>query len=392
MMRRCIAIRYEDSPHPHEVRIAWLLDGRPWWRCFVRSHGTPLRATGDALLCFGLLPALELGCDLSIEAPVDRGLLSSSAAVQRLVGSWTPGCSPITVTAPATDTDYAACRGHGCFFSGGVDSSYSLAVNKHVLDGLVTLIGCDVDVTDRGRAAWLAGIAHGAGSTYGLEPIIVETDLPRQMHPYLGWIEYHGSALAGFRHLLADRFATMRIAASVDSSSMWDVPWGSHPGIDPQLGTGGAAIMLDGTVPRPEKIVRLLDEPALLEDLRVCYHGGRNCGTCKKCVLTRVYLAVLGGGRRIPSFPPEMPALSDAALRIPDISVRTDMVILRAAALGGAGFNPLVARIDRELAEFDRRRGSLLERLRQRLKLKERIRRGRHRQRLARFSWVRERL
>lgn len=375
-----IGIGFEVSADPRVVRIVMTRDGRPWLRSFVRSSGPALRASGDALLCFGLLPAIELGCRLRIDAPVDRGLLASSAAVQRLVAGWTPGCRPVEVTAQSADSVYPAARGHGVFFSAGVDSSYSLATNRHQLDGLATVIGCDVDLDDRERAMWLAENVRQVAEAYGLEPIVLETDLPARMHPYLGWIEYHGSMLAGLRHLLADRFATMRVAASADEATMWDLPWGSHPGLDPHLGTAAAPIMLDGLVTRPEKIVRVLEEPVLLEHLRVCYHGGPNCGTCEKCVLTRICLDVLGGGRRVSSFPGDAPPLDGRALHVPDASVRNDRIVLRAAAVRAGGHERLVTAIDVAVADFDRRRPTLAERL----QLKERLRVWRHRRRFAR--------
>ena len=377
-----IGIGFEPSADPRVVRILMTRDGHPWLRSFVRSSGPALRASGDALLCFGLLPAIELGCRLRIDAPVDRGLLASSAAVQRTVAGWTPGCSPVEVTAEAIASTYPAARGHGVFFSAGVDSSYSLATNRDQLDGLVTVIGCDVDLADRERAAWLAKNVRQVAEAYRLEPIVLETDLPARMHPYLGWIEYHGSMLAGLRHLLADRFATMRVAASADEATMWDLPWGSHPGLDPQLGTAAAPILLDGLVSRPEKIARVLEEPALLEHLRVCYHGGPNCGTCEKCMLTRICLDVLGGGRHLPSFPAEVPPFDDRALHVADTSVRNDRIVLRAAAVRAGGHERLIAAINAAIATFDRRRPTLAERL----QLKERLRVWRHRRRFARVA------
>lgn len=382
-----IGIGFEASSDPRLVRVMMTRDGRPWLRSFVRSSGPALRASGDALLCFGLLPAIELGCRLRIDAPVDGGLLASSALVQRMVAGWTPGCSPVEVTAESVDSTYPAARGHGVFFSAGIDSSYSLATNRHRLDGLVTVIGCDVDLADGGRAAWLAENVRQVAGSYGLEPIVLETDLPALMHPYLGWIEYHGSMLAGLRHLLADRFATMRIAASADAATMWDLPWGSHPGLDPRLGTEGAPILLDGLVTRPQKIARVLEEPVLLEHLRVCYHGGPTCGICEKCVLTRICLDVLGGGRHLPSFPGEAPPRDGRALHVPDASARNDRIVLRAAAVRAGGHERLIAAIDAAIAEFDRRRPTLAERLR----LKERLRVWRHRRRFARAVTTRSR-
>ncbi len=375
-----ITLRYEPSRDPREVRIAFLLNRRPWLGCFVRSSGPPLRPCGEALLCMGLLPAIELACDLRIEEPVDRTLLAAVDDVQRMVAGWTPGCHPVRIVAPTRDAKYPNGRGHGLFFSGGVDSSYSLAVNRNQLDGIVTLLGCDISLADRETADWLAGLSRRVAMAMGVESIIVETDLPEQMHRYLGWIEYHGSALAGIRHLFGDRFASMRVAASVDEATKWSLPWGSHPGIDPRLGTADATILLDGLVTRPEKLARLLAEPVLLENLRVCYHGGPNCGKCSKCLSTWVCLDVLGGGQPVPSFPPGRPPLNPAALAIPDTSVRNDRLGLRAEAIRAGGHETLVAMIDAAVAAFDLRRPTLAERY----QLKGLMRVARHRWRLAR--------
>ncbi|MFM7107949.1 MAG: hypothetical protein ACKOZU_05025, partial [Planctomycetaceae bacterium] len=349
-----IAIRCEHvSRDRRTVRIVFERDGRPWLRTFFRSSGPPLRPGGDALLCLGLLPAVELGCRLRIDGPVDRGLLAASGRVQRLVAGWAPGCRPVEVRADVTDTTYPAGRGHGLFFSCGVDSAYSLAVNRGLVDGLVTIVGADVSLDDRDRAAWLAGLARRVAAARGVEATIIETDLPAVMHPYLGWIEYHGSVLAAIRHLLADRFATMRVASSADAETEWDAPWGSHPGIDPLLVTAGAVTMLDGAVTRPLKIARLVEEPDLLASLRVCYHGGPNCGTCCKCVMTRLCLAVLAGGRPVPSFPPGVPPIDRAALAVDDTSVRNDRLSLRDAAAAAGGHDDLVAALDAAVADFD---------------------------------------
>lgn len=379
-MTRELSLAFEPSPDPREVRIVIRLDGVPWLRSFVRSSGPALRESGDALLAIGMLPAIELGCSLRIEAPVDRGLLAGIDDVQRLVAGWTPGCRPAAIHAEVADSTYPDGRGQGLFFSAGVDSSYSLAMNREHLDGLVTVIGCDVDVADAAGAARLAGIARRVAAAHGVEAIVLETDLPARMRRYLGWIEYHGSALAGLRHLLANRFATMRVAASADAATMWQEPWGSHPGLDPRLGTTGATIVLDGTVTRPEKIARILDEPVLLEHLRVCYHGGPNCGRCTKCVVTRICLDVLGRGRPMPSFPAERPALAAAPLTVTDTSVRNDRLVLRAAAVAAGGHDRLVALLDAAIERFDRRRPSIAERL----QFKERLRVARHRWRFRR--------
>ena len=276
--------------------------------------------------------------------------LTSGAHLPRSVGV------AAASAADATDSVYPEGRGHGLFFSGGVDSAYSLAVNRAGIDGLVTIVGGDVSPDDRERAAWLAGSVHRVAVAFGMQTTIIETDLPGVMHPYLGWIEYHGSVLAAIRHLLANRFATMRVASSADAETHWDFPWGSHPGIDPMLGTAGASILLDGTVTRPLKIARLLEEPALLANLRVCYHGGPNCGRCRKCAMTRLCLEVLGGGRPAPCFPPGPLRIDRELLAVSDTSVRRERLWLRARAAAAGGHDGLVTALDAAVADYDRRR------------------------------------
>ena len=371
-MTRELRIGYEpDAGDPQTLRIAMRSGRREVLRFFVRSSGPPLHAGGEALLCFGLLPALELGCRLRIDAPVDSGLLASVADVQQLVAGWTPGCRPVEII--ATGQGVAAPRGIGAglFFSGGVDSAYSLVTRRPELDGLVTIVGCDVELDDRTKAGRLVGIAGRAAAATGLESVVIETDLPRRMHRYLGWIEYHGSALAGIRHLFRERFCRMFVAASCEAETAWECPWGSHPGLDPRLGTAAASIEIDGMVPRIDKIRRLLAEPRLLADLRVCYHGGDNCGTCSKCVFTRHALAVLDAEHA--GFPGGSIPLGPFSAG--DTGDRAELRALRAAAVAAGGHESLVSALDRAMAAGERRANSLNSRLRTR----QRVRRLRHR-------------
>ena len=68
-------------------------------RVTFKSSGPVLKKTGDALLCLGLVPAMELGCDLAIGAPVDRALLKNAEKIQVLLCVWYPGYRLVTVHA-----------------------------------------------------------------------------------------------------------------------------------------------------------------------------------------------------------------------------------------------------------------------------------------------------
>jgi len=142
------------------------------------GEGASLTASGDALFCLGLVPAMELGVDLRIEADVDRELMENAAVIQDRLCSWYPGYRPVRVEAETTQRTYPANRGTGLFYSGGVDSSFSLATESDRITGLVTIIGFGVESVDAKRAERLKKINREVASKYGMKSIAVTTDIP----------------------------------------------------------------------------------------------------------------------------------------------------------------------------------------------------------------------
>jgi hypothetical protein len=320
-------------------------------RVFFQSDGRALSPNGEALLCLGLVPAMEIGADLVIGEPVDRDLLDNAARIQALLCSWYPGYRPIRIEAEPTSRRHPPARGAGVYFSGGIDSSYSLVEERHRLDALVTLIGADVDIGNTKQARQLRAIAAEAASRYGLEPIIVETDIRHVSDRMVGWVEYHGALLGAVRHLLADRLETQIIASSADESS-WTRPWGSHPALDPLFGTPGARIEHHGLVHRFAKIDRIKDEPVLMRHLRVCDdYDDANCGACGECHFTQFSLAALDAFDRAPTF--SKADLPRARVEVSGLGSRSDCVHLRDAAARLGRPPGLPARVDRAVRWFD---------------------------------------
>lgn len=319
-------------------------------RVTFKSSGPVLKKTGDALLCLGLVPAMELGCDLAIGAPVDRALLKNAEKIQALLCVWYPGYRPVTVHAEQTTTQYPLSRGSGVFFSAGVDSSYSLADARPRLDGLVTLIGADVELLNSREAAHLKSVAQNVGAAYGLETIVIETDVRTVFDGMIGWVEYHGAVLCAVRHMLADRFDNLLIASSADQSS-WTRRWGSHPALDPLFGTEDARIEHHGLVHRLAKIQRILSEPALMSNLRVCDYQHDNCGVCEDCTFMLQTLDTLGGLDRAPTFPAH--TLAKGRIKVTGEGSRSDLSHLKAAALSTDRSHRLVDEIDRAMRWYE---------------------------------------
>ncbi|MDA4847188.1 hypothetical protein [Hoeflea poritis] len=295
------------------------------------SNGTPLRRSGDALFCLGLLPAVELGAELIVKSAVDPQLLANAEKIQKLICSWNPNSRPVAIQADTESRSYPSGRCRGVFYSGGIDSSYSLATEIDRLEKIVTIIGANSSRPDSPSSERLRQTAIGVSQRFGLDPIIIETDIRDVSDRLIGWVEYHGALLSAVRHLLSDEIEEQLIAASGDENSYLR-PWGSHPLLDPLFGTSGAKILHHGLVARAAKFERLLDAPVLLQHLQVCDRSeAGSCGRCDKCTFVLFALDVFQV-RDVPSvFAGHRP--DRRRINISGPSSESDWLSLRDAAL-----------------------------------------------------------
>jgi len=99
-------------------------------------------------------------------------------------------------------------------------------------------------------------------------------------------------------------------------------PWGSHPLLDPLLGTESVALIHDGIGrSRAEKALLLPGSPEARDHLFVCFdppeRGVANCGRCEKCLRTMLELLIGGGLEGSRTFPRDVDAA--AILAVPDV-------------------------------------------------------------------------
>jgi hypothetical protein len=108
--------------------------------------------------------------------------------------------------------------------------------------------------------------------------------------------QFHGPVLAATAHAAIQGRAIVHIAGTYDIRNM--APHGSHPLIDPNLGTERISILhCDSTISRLEKVRALATWPRALTSLRVCTSeipGVYNCGKCEKCRRTKLEIVAVG--------------------------------------------------------------------------------------------------
>ncbi len=214
----------------------------------------------------------------------------------------------------------------GAFFSGGVDSLYSLRRNR---------LNIPLDHPGSVRdAIFVHGFDMGTRPKRGTEDeyfdyviesmksfvdeaqlnlIPVFTNL-RTLDPYTDcWLdEYMGSAMAAVAHGLSGKLSDVFVASSYEIPKLH--PFASHPVLEPRLSSFGLRMHHDGErLSRVERVKLIADWPLALASLRVCFFGKEgqlNCGECPKCIRTKLELLCVGKLREACTMPGKEPSES----------------------------------------------------------------------------------
>jgi hypothetical protein len=300
------------------------------WFEVPAERGAALSARGDPFLPPLLLRSLVHPGPIVIEAETSPELLTSAHRAAALLETWEmppdrKGGARLDIQAPL---GIAACRGTGvgAFFSGGVDSFYTVLKNiarypvgdSRALTHLVMLHGFDVREEDEALFARLSAPLRDAAAALGREFVPLRTNL-RELFGDDDFDVTHGVVLAGAGHAMAGLFHTLYIASSYPYSELR--PWGSHPNLDPLWSSERLDFVHDGAErSRPEKLARIASSPVALRALRVCWmqRDAYNCGECEKCIRTMLGLAVHGALERATAFPARLDPEQVAAVFVPE--------------------------------------------------------------------------
>ncbi len=271
-------------------------------------------STGDAFLAAGLLAAMALGETLELDRAFTASprLLAGLDRLQEIFASWVPSLKRIDVIARPAPPPPAR-PGAAVLFSGGADSLYTfLECHGDIVDA-VHIRGFDYRREKRALVDAIDGRNRVFVEGRGRRLMCVESNL-RELYDALRVhvFVYHGS------HLASIALAVGHERVYVPSSFPWAtlLPWGSHPVTDPLWGNGVVRLVHHGSaVGRLDKLRRIGEDPEALSLLRVCPgFETYSCGTCEKCLRTRVALRLLG--LRSPNLAPLDSVLPVLRLRI----------------------------------------------------------------------------
>jgi hypothetical protein len=220
---------------------------------------------------------------------------SNLETIRDIYAAWIDGGHQVPLNFQPSPDGAPAASGVSLFFSGGVDSFYSLIKHRDEVENLVLVHGFDVPLADTKTFALAEAQALEAARLFGKRLIVARTNLHFEQPAIpCSWGMYHGAALAAVAHALTPNHGKVHIASSYSYADLH--PWGSHPLLDPLWSTETVQVVHDGGETRIDKLRSLIQHPEVLAKLRVCWENPEkyNCGLCEKCVRTMLGLRALG--------------------------------------------------------------------------------------------------
>ena len=269
-----------------------------------------LRPCADPFIAALLLPSMHLGDTLSVESKASGKLLSALPNIMKLFRTFDNRLQPVQISTAGTEERATTPRGSALFFSGGIDSFYSLiklSDSPGELSHLILVNGFDVSIRDTALCSKVYAAARDVAGNFEVSLIPVSTNLRSLTDHYVNWVFAFGPALASVGLSLQGLFGRVYIASDLPNTLY---PTGSRPDLDPLWSTESTTFIHHGyeTLKR-EKGKLVATNPLAQKYLRVCWenrHGAYNCGRCMKCILTMLDLHLAGVLPKFTGFPTKL--------------------------------------------------------------------------------------
>jgi len=279
-----------------------LPDRRIWYR-FPAELGPALVERADPFLPALLFCAIAGREPLEIEGAVSKRLAAGAEKAMAIWRRWY-ALAPVPVSAALVSAESSEPQVTASFFSGGLDSFYTVLKNlgspagEPKVSELLFVWGLDIGLDNRELYRAVRGRLQAIADGLGLRLVLASTNLRELTDRFAAWGKHQfGAGLSSVALCLGRRLRRVYLPASY--TFVHAHPWGSHPLLDPLWSTESLTVIHDGSeATRPEKARwQVGRSPLALEHLRVCFENpgnAYNCGRCEKCLRTMVNLEVAG--------------------------------------------------------------------------------------------------
>lgn len=290
---------YSDSPETNQSQVIYEIDlGDKKYEIFIRSNILAKQFGLEAAVPLALLAAMRLKRPIHVKGALSRSFLDGVKKVMFIYESSFDCFSSVEITADHIyEAQFESGQRKASFFSGGVDSFYTLLNARSELTDLVIIHGFDIDLRDSDRRERVHQMTVEVAGQMGMRLIEVESNFNKIIKDYGLWVEHgHGLALVSVARMLAGEISEITIPGSFAINEQQ--PWGSSLEVDPKFSDERVRIIHDASdVGRIGKIESIVKYPIALKYLRVCgdikYDGMYNCCRCEKCIRTMCSLYAL---------------------------------------------------------------------------------------------------
>jgi hypothetical protein len=343
-MSHCVESAFENDSQLVEYTFRF----HSFERQVIFRANVPLNPCAESYVAAALLPCMRENCGL-LDTPreISERLLESVSLIQDIHTSWDPALRRVTLPRFIPVVRLPSIEGRvGLFFSGGVDSCYSLLKHQDEITDLVFVRGFDLEPGNKPLCDRVAARLREVADAFGKRFVEVETTIRDVLDPFADWCSAsHGAAMASIGHLLYPAFGKIYMAAPHTYANLF--PCGSHPMLDPLWSTEGLEFVHDGCeTMRVEKVSMVATSDVCLRHLRVCWRntdGAYNCGKCEKCLRTMINLRINGTLERCSVFDRPLSLRRVARLNVTDVDTRS-YVIENLRALEESGVDPALQR------------------------------------------------
>ena len=295
-------IEYEDNHVPETI-----------WFDVEKKYKDVLSTSGNPWVVCLLPLAAYLDEEIVIDLPCDYQLLANLQEVMAVWNAWDKRRSKVVIKSPVALGAPPKERRRAAFFSGGVDSFFTvLKLDKEAkeaknwpLTDLILVWGFDIPLENEHGFDSLFKRLERSAKTLQKNLIPVITNLRKTRFEEAGWAEYsHVAALSSVIYIIEKE---LDIAYLGSGHSYYDLisPWGSHPLVDNLFSGSTLKISLHGSAyKRVEKTELIASSENALAELHVCWQDAsdKNCGCCNKCYRTMITLFILDALKKSSAF------------------------------------------------------------------------------------------
>lgn len=249
---------------------------------------------------------MRLGGDFKCNFKVSKKTFESVKRVIRIWSNWVPEKFQVPNFSNIKPVSITSCANKNCcFFSGGVDSTYSAIKlgSNGIKSDSITIHGMDYKFNDFEKFNLLLKQTENFRVKYFLKSYNVRTNIYDiydflECDPFDSHITHIFSLFASGS--LFNSYMKYFIAADLRIDQQYAVhPYGSNSATNAYMQNAhGQLITQDDDVGRSAKIKYLIDKNIDLSSISICKKYNirpKNCGVCGKCMRTKVLFYTVAG-------------------------------------------------------------------------------------------------